>query len=82
MKKLKNGLRKCDVIFTEANDLNKVLNQLNGKTAIIGVGKVHLNSWFTNPVIISKGYLSLYEDLINNNNNSEGTKVTLKFPRK
>ena len=28
---------------------------------IVGVGRVHLTSWFTNPVIISKGYANLYE---------------------
>ena len=32
---------------------------------IIGVGRIHAISWFTKPVIIAKGYLSLYEELIN-----------------
>lgn len=34
---------------------------MDRKTGYLGVGRVQLTSWFTYPVIVAHGYLSLYE---------------------
>lgn len=52
------------VTFQDVKHINTILNELNGKVGILGTGKLHLFSWFTNPVIIPKGYSTLYEDLM------------------
>ena len=37
---------------------------MNQKVNIIGDGRVHLQSWFTHPIIVPNGCLPLYDQLI------------------
>lgn len=36
---------------------------MNQKTGVIGDGRIHLQSWFTHPIMIPNGGLTLYNQL-------------------
>lgn len=61
---MKNGLRKCIVEFKVEAKLNQVFIALNTKVGIMGVGRIHLKTWFEYPVKIVHSYLNLYEQLV------------------
>lgn len=64
VEKLKNGLRKCKVVYKDINKLNETITKLNDKTGIMGIGRAHIESWFVYPVKVAHGYLHLYEELV------------------
>lgn len=66
VEKQKNGVRKCEVVFKQINRLNEMMNNLNQKLGIMGVGRVHLQAWYTHPVNVPFNAMSLYDELTHN----------------
>ncbi len=64
VEKLKNGLRKCVVTYKNEAKLNETIKELNEKIGIMGVGRIHIKSWFSFPIKIAHGYLGLYEEIV------------------
>lgn len=64
VEKLKNGLRKCIVSYKNEAKLNQTIQALNEKIGIMGVGRIHIKSWFSFPIKIAHGYLALYEEIV------------------
>ena len=62
---MKNGLRKCEVVFKDLNKMNKTLTDLHFKLGIAGIGRVHIKNFFSHPILVPNGYSPLYEELVN-----------------
>ena len=44
--------------------MNQTQVALEKQVGIVGVGRIHPKSWFTYPIAVPYGYLSLFEELL------------------